>query len=174
MESIDELIYDKRNCNLGTEEGMLLLDKSVDCLGLGRSVLVDKNNNVIAGNKTLETAVRNGIKKIKVVETTGDRIVAVRRTDLDLDSKEGREMALADNAISASNLRWDTEQIAELSKEFNLDQGRWGEPLPPVEIHDVEDNGQDNGGQEPADDEISVICPNCFKEFKVDKDGQHS
>lgn len=171
MEDIKELKYDSRNCNLGTDEGMELLDKSVGELGLGRSVLVDKNNNVIAGNKTLETAVKRGIKKIVVVETSGDRLVAVKRTDLELDSKKGREMALGDNAISAVNLKWDKEQIDKLSQEFNLEQGRWGEPLPPVEIHEVEDNseGDDSNSQ---DEGQLVICPNCYEEFKIGKDGK--
>jgi hypothetical protein len=40
------------------------------------------------------------LEDVIVVETTGNQIVAVKRTDIDLDSKKGREMALADNATA--------------------------------------------------------------------------
>lgn len=100
-QNIEELKFDTHNYNQHTEKGMMLLEKSITENGLGRSILVDKDGNIIAGNATAETAKKLGKNKIKVIETTGDELVVVKRTDLDIDSTEGRNLALADNAVSA-------------------------------------------------------------------------
>ena len=48
--SIDSLIPDNKNFNKGTEFGEHLMDESLRKFGLGRSILIDKNNRIIAGN----------------------------------------------------------------------------------------------------------------------------
>lgn len=74
-------------------------------------MLLDKNNIIIAGNKTQEAAIKAGIRKVRVVETTGDELVAVRRIDVDIDTKKGRELAFVDNLSTQVSLAWDTEQL---------------------------------------------------------------
>lgn len=101
---------DKHNANKGTEKGAIVLDDSVRNLGLGRSILVDKNGNIIAGNKTQETAVANGLEDAIVIETDGSKLVVVKRTDIDLyspDDDKARMLALYDNLSSQVNLDWD-------------------------------------------------------------------
>lgn len=49
---INELVQDQHNFNRGTDEGARLMRKSLTELGAGRSILVDKDGNIIAGNKT--------------------------------------------------------------------------------------------------------------------------
>lgn len=119
---IGELILDDKNLNYHTEYGMSLLEKSVRKFGMGRSILIDKNNKVIAGNGITETAADVGIERVRVVETDGNEIIAVKRKDIDLNSDEGREMALADNATNAANLRWNFKGI----KESGLNYADWG------------------------------------------------
>ena len=51
---IEQLSQDARNFNRGTEEGRELMQRSLQQLGAGRSILIDKDNNIIAGNKTQE------------------------------------------------------------------------------------------------------------------------
>lgn len=123
---INELIPDDKNFNEGTQYGQHLIEESLRKFGAGRSVLIDKNNRIIAGNKTIENAAAIGLEDVIVVETTGDKIVAVKRTDVDLDSKEGREMALADNATGMVNLRWDEAAIAEAQAAFGIAPREWG------------------------------------------------
>ena len=124
--SIEKLKFDKKNINKHTEYGMSLLEKSLRQNGAGRSILVDKDDNIIAGNGIVEAAVNAGITKTKVVEVTGDELVVVKRTDLELDSKQGREMALADNATAAADLQWDEEQIQFAEEEFGMVAEEWG------------------------------------------------
>ena len=126
MGDIKDLKFDDKNFNQHTEFGMSQLERSLRNYGAGRSILVDKDNNIIAGNGIAEAAGQMGITKTRVIETTGDELVVVKRTDIELDSKEGREMALADNATSAADLKWDEENIKSESEKWGIDTSSWG------------------------------------------------
>lgn len=123
---IDQLIPDDKNMNRHNQYGMSLLEKSIGSLGLGRSILVDKNNKIIAGNGVTETAANLGMEDVIIVPTDGKKLVVVRRDDIDLDSKEGRELALADNAVANVNLEWDTENIQEVTERWGINAEDWG------------------------------------------------
>lgn len=127
MATIKDLKFDDKNFNKHTEYGMSLLEKSLRENGAGRSILLDKDNNIIAGNGIVEAAGQIGLEKVKVVEATGDEIIAVKRTDISLNSKKGREMALADNATAAVDLEWDEDAI---KSEFDEEEAKaWGVDL---------------------------------------------
>lgn len=51
---IEDLIPDDLNFNKGTQFGQSMIEKSLRTFGAGRSILLDKNNKIIAGNKTTE------------------------------------------------------------------------------------------------------------------------
>jgi hypothetical protein len=123
---IDILVPDDLNANKGTEYGHRLIEKSFSELGAGRSILLDKNNRIIAGNKSIEAASSIGLEDVIVVETDGTKLVAVKRTDIDLDSKRGRELALADNATSKVNLDWDEENIQKITEQWEVMPEEWG------------------------------------------------
>lgn len=115
---IEELAQDDRNFNKGTADGQRLIDQSFKDHGAGRSILLDKDGRIIAGNKSQQAAIAAGIKRVRVIETTGDELVAVKRTDVTLDSKEGREMAFLDNLTTQVNLSWDEVQLESVADEF--------------------------------------------------------
>ena len=48
--NIEELEQDLHNFNKGTEAGQQLMERSFKELGAGRSILLDRNGNIIAGN----------------------------------------------------------------------------------------------------------------------------
>ena len=142
--SIEDFIPDDRNFNKGTEYGSHLLEKSLSELGAGRSILVDADDRIIAGNKTQEAAINVGLKDAIVIETEGDELVAVKRTDIHLDTKEGRELALADNATSALNLAYDINNLQQVILEFDdFDPEEWG--------FDRDDLGRDINSQGEID-----------------------
>lgn len=127
--NIEDLRQDSLNFNRGTYEGEVLMEKSLKRLKAGRSILIDKDNNIVAGNKTAEVAARLGMK-VRVVETDGSELVAVKRTDLDINSREGREMALADNSTAHVNLSWDEENLATAAELYEgIDPSEWGVDL---------------------------------------------
>ncbi len=123
---VSDLTFDDKNFNKHTEFGMALLEKSLRNNGAGRSILIDKHNRIIGGNGVVEVAAQIGLDDVQIVETDGTKIIAVKRTDIDLDTKQGREMALADNATAAADLEWDAETIAEVEAEYDLDVSGWG------------------------------------------------
>nr|DAT40399.1 MAG TPA: ParB protein [Caudoviricetes sp.] len=157
--SIDSLIPDNKNFNKGTEFGEHLMDESLRKFGLGRSILIDKNNRIIAGNKTAEKAADIGFDNVIIVETNGNSLVAVKRTDIDLDSAKGRELALADNATSKANLSFDTDLIMQEAEKFDFDPEDWGIP---VEQGDEEEQNNDEG-KKVIDTRLIVECGDVAK-----------
>lgn len=128
--NINDLVPDARNANKGTVRGRGMVEASLREVGAGRSIVVDREGRVIAGNKTLESAVDIGLE-IQVVHTTGDRLVVVQRDDLDLSDDTGpaRKLAYLDNQASSVGLSWDAEQLladmtagVDLSNIFNQDE----------------------------------------------------
>jgi len=59
-----DLTPDQHNANLGTERGTKLLESSISKFGTGRSILIDKHGNIIAGNKTAEMAGQLGMEDV--------------------------------------------------------------------------------------------------------------
>ena len=114
---IEELAQDQHNFNKGNDQGRALMERSLTELGAGRSILIDRNGNIIAGNKTQEAAIKAGIKKVRVIETTGDELVAVQRTDVDIDSAKGRELAFVDNLATQVNLTWDETELQSVQAD---------------------------------------------------------
>lgn len=148
---IDELIPDDKNFNLGSEFGNSLIEKSFNKFGAGRSILVDKNNKIIAGNKSTENYGATGGQKVIVVESDGTELIAVKRTDIDLDTPKGREMALADNASAKANIVFDAELIeAEVGEATAVE---WG-----VEVTDKLDEQDDLSDKIKSEFRIEVIC----------------
>jgi|CXWL01.1.fsa_nt_gi DNA modification methylase len=110
----DNLQYDNHNANKGTGRGRELLEQSIKELGAGRSILVDKDGHVIAGNKTLEAARKAGMK-VRIIPTNRDELVVVQRQDLDLEDSAGeaRRLAYLDNRVAEIDLEWDADVIAQ-------------------------------------------------------------
>lgn len=135
---LTDLTPDDKNFNKGSEFGNSLIEKSFRKFGAGRSILIDKNNRIIAGNKSVENAMAIGMDDVHVIESDGSKIIAVKRTDIDLDSPEGREMALADNASAKANIVFDAELIEAEVGEAICEE--WGIELAKEEPEAVEDD----------------------------------
>jgi len=148
---IEQLSQDAHNFNRGTEEGRELMQRSLQQLGAGRSILIDKDNNIIAGNKTQEAARKAGIRRVRIIETSGDELVAVKRTDIDIDSAKGRELALVDNLATQINLQWDEAQLETITGEVEgFDPDSWGWEPPTFE------GGEGSQQKDPTNSELDV------------------
>lgn len=121
---LTDMIPDAKNANKHTVRGMSMLEDSLQELGAGRSIVVDRNNNVIAGNATLQAAVDAGFEDAIVVPTDGKQLVVVQRTDLDLDGTRGRKLAIADNRTAEVSLDWDSDVLKQLADD-GLDLSRF-------------------------------------------------
>lgn len=114
---LSALTPDARNANKGTDRGRKLVKESLRRYGAGRSILIDKSGNIIAGNKTAEAAGAVGMENVQIVKSDGTKLVAVQRTDLDINDKAARELAIADNRASEVGLEWDLEVLKEFEAE---------------------------------------------------------
>jgi hypothetical protein len=110
---VSDLIPDDKNANRGTKRGAEAVQASLKELGAGRSILIDRDGRVIAGNKTIAAAVAAGVEEVIVVESDGTKIIAVKRTDLSLDDAKGRKLAVADNRTAELGLEWDSAVLKE-------------------------------------------------------------
>lgn len=156
---IDSLFPDNLNANKGTEYGGHLMEKSFRELGAGRSILLDKNNRIIAGNKSTETAAAIGLQDVIIVETDGTKLVAVKRTDIDIDSKQGRDLALADNATSKANLDWDEDALKAIKEGWEVDPEEWGIPMD----FEVPDENEEPEPKKSISTRLIVECGDVVK-----------
>jgi hypothetical protein len=107
---IKDLIPDPKNRRKHTPRNVGMIVDALQKVGSGRSIVIDENNEVLAGNATIEAAGEAGITKLKVIDATGNEIVAVRRTGLTTDQK--RDLAIYDNR-TGELADWDVEQLLE-------------------------------------------------------------
>lgn len=105
-----EIKFDKRNYRKHGEKNKNLINKSLVECGAGRSILIDNNNEIIAGNGVYEQAQALGIKT-RVVETQGDELVVVKRLDINSDDEKRKKLAVLDNSTSDSS-EFDMELLA--------------------------------------------------------------
>lgn len=117
MTSINDLKPDHKNARKRTNQSAELIQESIKRYGAARSIVIDEENRILAGNGTIEGAKAAGIKNVRIIETAGDEIIAVRRTDLTEHEKVG--LALADNRTSDLS-DWDAEMLHQLSQEQDI------------------------------------------------------
>lgn len=110
---IDKLVPDPDNPRRRTERGERTLGTSLERFGAARSVVIDKDGVVRAGNGTLQAAIQAGVKKVRVVEGRADELVAVRRSDW---SEEQAQMYSVMDNRSAELAEWDYPVLSEKFK----------------------------------------------------------
>ena len=118
MASIQDLKSDHKNARKRTDRSSSLIKESLEKFGAARSIVIDEENRILAGNGTIEGAKAAGIKNLRVIETDGKEIIAVKRTGLTEEDKVG--LALADNRTSDLS-EWDAEMLKQLSEEQDLE-----------------------------------------------------
>jgi hypothetical protein len=132
------------NTRQRTERGAAMIVDSLQQFGAGRSILIDEDNVVLAGNGTTDAAAVAGITRVRVVEAEGDELIAVRRRGLTAEQKAG--MALADNR-TAELAVWDNDVIAKLEAEMpGLTAGLWSDQ----EMRDLQASLQPPAAEDPG------------------------
>ena len=118
-----DLIQDENNYRKHSDANKARIKKSIDEAGLGRSVVIDADGVLVAGNGVQQVIDKD--TPVRVVETDGTELVVVKRTDLHTGDPRRKTLALADNA-SADDVEWDFDAIAE---DWTEDEaGEWGVP----------------------------------------------
>lgn len=117
MASLRDLKPDPRNARKRTDRSASLIQESLQRFGAARSIVIDEDGRILAGNGTVEGAKAAGIEKVRIIEASGDELVAVRRTGLTEEQKIG--LALADNRTSDLS-EWDGLMLQQLSETHDV------------------------------------------------------
>lgn len=130
-----EIKFDQNNYRNHNENNRNLIKKSLKECGAGRSILIDKEGVIIAGNGVYEQAQKLKIPT-QVVKTDGSKLLVVQRTDISTDDEKRKKLALMDNS-AADNVEWNFSNIIA---DFNLNQlGEFGiENIPEAEVEPSE------------------------------------
>lgn len=160
--TIADLTPDAHNARAHNPRNVGMIEAALGEVGAARSIVIDEDGRILAGNGTIEAAARTGITRVQVVEGDGETIVAVRRAGL--SEKEKRRLALYDNR-TAELATWDGDVLAQIAAEdegalkglFAADELAQIQNAPP----DVEFKEYD----ESIADGVEVCkCPHCGHE----------
>ena len=142
--------FDSRNYRKHGDKNKELINKSLSECGAGRSILIDANDEIIAGNGVYEQAKALNIP-VKVIETDGSELVVVKRTDLDTDDERRKRLAVMDNSASDSS-EFDLEL---LSMDFEVpDLQEMGIEIPDITVE------EDEVKDETVNKKL-LRCPEC-------------
>lgn len=156
-----EIKFDKRNYRKHNDRNKDLIRKSLNECGAGRSILIDNDNEIIAGNGIYEQAKELGIKT-KIVETDGSELVVVKRTDLSTDDEKRKQMAIMDNSTSDSS-EFDVELLkVDLSIPELQELG-----VPVFEATNLDVGNFFEESEEKEKKKKTITCPHCGEEIEI-------
>lgn len=153
---IGDLVPDPRNARKHNPRNIGMLEDALHEVGAARSIVIDENNVILAGNGVVEAAAQAGIETVKVVEADGNTIIAVRRTGL--SDKQKARLALFDNR-TAELADWDAEVLKAMMEDDPASvDGLWrddeiAELFAMIPNPEPKDEPPSNGQQ--------VTCPEC-------------
>lgn len=159
--NIGELKGDPKNARKRTAQSKALIQESLKSFGAARSIVIDESNTILAGNGTVEAAAAQGISRVRVIETDGDEIIAVKRSGLSESEKVG--LALADNR-TADLAEWDAQMLQTLAAEHDIapwfSEDDINELLAKDDEFDPDDPTEDQSHKIDAVFQIIVNCRN--------------
>jgi 16S rRNA G966 N2-methylase RsmD len=150
--SVKDLKSDHKNARRRTDRSASLIAESLKRFGAARSIVIDEDGRILAGNGTVEGAKKAGIDKLRIIEAEGDELIAVRRAGLTEDQKVG--LALADNRSSDLS-EWDNEMLRQLSEEHDLTPWFEDDELLAEVLEPEEGNTDPDDVPEPPEDPIT-------------------
>jgi len=171
LAELSELKSDHKNARRRTDQSRQLISHSINRYGMARSIVIDEDNRVLAGNGTVEGAKEQGVSKVRIIEAEGDEVIAVRRKGLSEDDKVG--LALADNRTSELSA-WDAEMLHGLAKEHDISDWFEEPDLDALggssDISGIESANGSKDSDPTAFSEFDHTCPRCGFEFDDNTD----
>ena len=156
-----EIKQDSRNYRIHDDRNKELIRKSLKEYGTGRSIVIDSDGEIIAGNGVYEQAQELGIP-VKEIESDGSELVVIKRTDLKRDDEKRKGLAVMDNSASDSS-KFD---VPLLQEDFDIPTlQEMGVP-----VFESSEINTDEFFSESAEKEKKpkmVTCPHCGEEFEL-------
>lgn len=114
---MENIKFDEKNYRKHNNKNKKLIKKSLQDCGAGRSIVIDNEDNIIAGNGIYEQAQKLKMP-VKVIETDGSELVVVKRTDLATNDDKRKQLAIMDNSTSDSS----EFDLSLLNIDFNIEK----------------------------------------------------
>lgn len=167
LAKVDDLIPYALNSRTHSDEQVAQLAASIKEFGFTNPVLIDEENNLIAGHGRLLAARKLKMDQVPAVVVTG------------LDDRKRRALIIADNKL-ALNAGWDEEalrvELEDLSADFGELMGfsneELGELLKGEEVPDFAPGTEDDQGKLDELAPKMVTCPHCQTEWDLREHGQ--
>lgn len=153
--------FDKRNYRKHSDRNKQLISKSLSETGAGRSIVIDADNEIIGGNGIFEAW---GNKPVKIIESDGNELIVVKRTDLKTDDPKRKQMAVMDNSTSDSS-EFDMELLQCDFEAFELED--MGIVLP---MEDEVLEAQEDDYEIPDTIETDIVLGDIFTFEKEQKE----
>lgn len=144
-----EIKKDPQNYRMHDKRNKEVIAKSLSECGAGRSILLDSEDGIIAGNGVFEQAEKLNIP-VKIIETDGTELIAVKRTDLKPEDEKRRNLSVMDNSTSDLST-WDWSRLTGDFDEPSLYE--MGIEIPNFSM------GKGFGETEETEIEITLLFP---------------
>lgn len=142
---------DPNNYRIHDDKNKRLIRKSLEECGAGRSILFDNDDCIIAGNGVYEQAQELGLK-VRVIESDGTELIAIKRKDLSTEDARRKALALADNHTSDTSF-FDFDAVV---KDFGVEElDAWEIDLSSVTI-DMENRDEDIPDELTAERKVAL------------------
>lgn len=121
---IKDLVSDSANARRHTPRNIGVIAESLQTVGAARSIVIDEQNVILAGNGVIDAAGEVGITRLRVIEADGNEIIAVRRSGL--TKKQKTQLALADNRANELS-GWNPDVVNSLMPDLSeAERGKLG------------------------------------------------
>lgn len=112
MAAKNKISIDPENVRIHDQRNQEAIGQSLRDLGAGRSILIDSDNVIIGGNGVYEQAQELGLP-VRVIESDGTELIAVKRTDLKSSDAKRKALAIADNRTNDLSF-FDDEKLSRM------------------------------------------------------------
>lgn len=136
-------------------------------VGAARSIVIDEDGVILAGNATAEAAAEAGITKVRVVDVDGETVVAVRRSNLTPQQKA--RLALFDNRAAELAEGWDEDVLRQMLADGVSFDGLWT----PDELAELMEPAPAEKAKRTAPDDVPVERPTAIKRGDLYALGEH-
>lgn len=142
------------NSRQHTVEQIELIARSIQEYGWTSPILIDADNEIIAGHARLQSARKLGFVTVPTIRLGH------------LTSTQKRALTIADNKIALVGSQWDIPLLKAELVDLNLDGFDLAlSGFSAEEIEDLFDESAEKPTVERDDAAKSVVCPECGREF---------
>lgn len=162
---LDTLHTDPDNRRTHPTRNVEMVQAALEHVGAARSIVIDEDDVILAGNGVTAAARAAGITSVRIIESAGDELIAVRRRGLTPEQK--RALALYDNR-TGELATWDVQQLsADLQAGMDLQPFFFPEELRALGIEAPNFDAVAAGEQGRLDQKRMITCPGCGHIFPL-------